>query len=432
MLIGSFLSIAPLIEAKTHTVKQGDTIYDLSRKYHVSEDEIIKANKLSGSKLSLDQKLVIPNSTQNKEDNSIKKDTKKEDKKQSKKKDKEITSQTTKEGNTSSENRKKEKDKDGKAKAPVSKELQKEQNISIDNPDKTKKKKEIKTISAPPKQIELKTDTPPSKDAKTHIVKQGETLYSIAKLYNVEVVDLMEYNKLSTFRLKIGQKIFLKSGTITNTQDETRVQNPAVNPPSDNASNYHIVQKGENLYRISKLYNIPIDDLVKLNNLGDIRVKEGQKIFLKKQTSVVNMDDEESTLNIDHTQPFLSLHNNLVQPVRNARIISNFGMRNGRMHKGVDIAAPSGEPIYAALPGKVVFVGWQRGYGNVVILEHDNFVMTLYAHNETNMVTLGDYVTQGQQIATVGATGNAQGSHCHFEYRVRSVAINPRKVLTGY
>ncbi|HCM16257.1 MAG TPA: transcriptional regulator, partial [Candidatus Cloacimonas sp.] len=65
----------------------------------------------------------------------------------------------------------------------------------------------------------------------------------------------------------------------------------------------------------------------------------------------------------------------------------------------------------------------------VVVLEHPDFVMTVYAHNEKNLVAVGDTVQKGQQIAMVGSTGNATGSHLHFEYRIKGKAINPRKVL---
>ena len=115
-------------------------------------------------------------------------------------------------------------------------------------------------------------------------------------------------------------------------------------------------------------------------------------------------------------------------PVK-GEVTSEFGMRNGRPHRGIDIAASKGAPIHACLPGKIVFVGTQRGYGNVIIIEHENFIMSVYAHNETNFVRLGETVKKGQPIATVGETGIATGAHLHFEYRVKGKAINPREVL---
>ncbi len=111
------------------------------------------------------------------------------------------------------------------------------------------------------------------------------------------------------------------------------------------------------------------------------------------------------------------------------KILSEYGLRNGRPHKGIDLGAKSGTPIFAVLDGTVVYSGVQGAYGNVVVLEHPDFVMTVYAHNEKNLVAVGDTVQKGQQIAMVGSTGNATGSHLHFEYRIKGKAINPRKVL---
>ena len=112
-------------------------------------------------------------------------------------------------------------------------------------------------------------------------------------------------------------------------------------------------------------------------------------------------------------------------------VTSEFGLRDGRPHKGIDIASDKGDPIHAALKGKVVYSGTQRGYGNVIILEHDDNTMTVYAHNEANLVRLDEIVNKGQPIATVGQTGTASGPHLHFEYRIKGKAINPREVLPG-
>lgn len=89
-----------------------------------------------------------------------------------------------------------------------------------------------------------------------------------------------------------------------------------------------------------------------------------------------------------------------------------------RAHKGIDIAAASGTPICAARAGTVVYAGWDDGgYGNLVVIEHDNGTHTYYAHNSSIAVSVGDYVEQGEQIAAMGATGRVTGVHCHFEVR---------------
>lgn len=89
-----------------------------------------------------------------------------------------------------------------------------------------------------------------------------------------------------------------------------------------------------------------------------------------------------------------------------------------RKHSGIDIAGASGSAICAARGGTVVYAGWDgSGYGNLVVIQHDNGTHTYYAHNSDIYVSVGDTVEQGQQIAAMGATGRVTGVHCHFEVR---------------
>ncbi len=118
-------------------------------------------------------------------------------------------------------------------------------------------------------------------------------------------------------------------------------------------------------------------------------------------------------------------------PVQGGMIFSPFGKRRGRLHAGVDIAAPYGTLVYAARDGLVTFSGRKHGYGNVVIVDHGDGFATLYAHNSKNVVRQGDRVVRGQLIARVGATGNATGAHCHFEIRKTNIALDPTRYLSS-
>jgi murein DD-endopeptidase MepM/ murein hydrolase activator NlpD len=112
-------------------------------------------------------------------------------------------------------------------------------------------------------------------------------------------------------------------------------------------------------------------------------------------------------------------------------ITSGYGRRWGRMHKGIDIAAPVGTPVLAAAPGVVVSAGWNSGgYGNLVEIQHPDGSLTLYAHNNRVLVRRGQQVAQGQQISEMGSTGRSTGPHCHFEvHPAGRGAINPIAVL---
>ncbi len=115
-------------------------------------------------------------------------------------------------------------------------------------------------------------------------------------------------------------------------------------------------------------------------------------------------------------------------------LTSGYGMRWGRMHRGIDIAAPTGTPIMAAAPGVVVTAGWNDGgYGNLVEIKHPDGSLTLYAHNNRILVQEGQQVAQGEQISEMGSTGFSTGPHLHFEIHptgrgaVNPIALMPRE-----
>lgn len=114
------------------------------------------------------------------------------------------------------------------------------------------------------------------------------------------------------------------------------------------------------------------------------------------------------------------------------KVTSGFGRRRRRrFHKGIDIAAPRGTPIFAAAHGKVIFSGRKGGYGKTVMLDHGAGVQTLYAHNSKIEVQEGDWVSQGQQISKVGNTGRSTGPHLHYEVRLDGRPVNPKPYLTN-
>ena len=112
-------------------------------------------------------------------------------------------------------------------------------------------------------------------------------------------------------------------------------------------------------------------------------------------------------------------------------ISSGYGMRWGRMHSGIDIAAPIGTPVMAAAAGTVEFAGWtEGGYGNLIDIRHRDGSLTRYGHLDRVQVRQGDSVTQGQMIGEMGSTGRSTGPHLHFEIRLaQRGAVNPMAYL---
>ena len=122
-------------------------------------------------------------------------------------------------------------------------------------------------------------------------------------------------------------------------------------------------------------------------------------------------------------------------PVKGSYISSGYGERTDpftgakSFHDGVDLAGKVGTKVTAAASGIVIFSGEKPGYGKVIKLHHGNGVVTLYAHNNKLFANVGDYVTKGQQIATVGSTGRSTGPHLHFEVHLDGKSVDPEKYL---
>ncbi len=119
------------------------------------------------------------------------------------------------------------------------------------------------------------------------------------------------------------------------------------------------------------------------------------------------------------------------------RLTAGFGWRHdplfpGRweFHKGIDIANRWGTPVYAAAAGKVVWAGWNGGYGKSIVIDHGNGIKTVYAHLEKIEVRIGEIVKKGQEIGKMGSTGRSTGPHLHFEVHVNGIAVDPLRYLS--
>lgn len=112
----------------------------------------------------------------------------------------------------------------------------------------------------------------------------------------------------------------------------------------------------------------------------------------------------------------------------NGQLTSGFGFRWGRMHEGIDIAAPTGRPIGAAAAGTVIVAGWSGGYGNLVVVSHGT-ISTAYGHMSRIAVSNGQQVSRGTVLGAVGSTGHSTGPHLHFEVRVNGSPQNPINYL---
>ena len=108
-------------------------------------------------------------------------------------------------------------------------------------------------------------------------------------------------------------------------------------------------------------------------------------------------------------------------------LVANFGGRlpDGRRSDGVLIAAAAGTPVKAVAEGTVVFADWMTGYGNILIVDHGQGYMSLYAHNDGLLREAGDHVQRGQSVATVGSSGGQDSPGLYFELRRNGAPVNP-------
>jgi murein DD-endopeptidase MepM/ murein hydrolase activator NlpD len=114
------------------------------------------------------------------------------------------------------------------------------------------------------------------------------------------------------------------------------------------------------------------------------------------------------------------------------KVSSHFGQRGRRHHDGIDIPAPQGTSILAVDHGVVVYAdSGIRGYGNMIVIAHQDEIYTVYAHNRKNFVSKGDEIKKGQLIGQVGNTGRSTGPHLHFEIRVKNKVRNPAQYLSA-
>lgn len=203
---------------------------------------------------------------------------------------------------------------------------------------------------------------------------------------------------------------------------------------SSSAPNYppgyrYTVKPGENLFRIGVAYGIPYAELARYNGIPDPhRIEAGQVVVVPNATRELPVqiitpvrarEDRPAGLEIPLGRtPFL-------WPVEGGRISSTFGPRGETHHDGVDIQVPEGTPVRAVRAGRVLYSDELRGYGYIVIVEHDGGYATVYAHNRTNRAAVGETVSQGQIIAEVGQSGDATSPQLHFEVRKENVARNP-------
>ena len=260
-----------------------------------------------------------------------------------------------------------------------------------------------------------------------HVVERGQTFSGIAVMHGVTQAELRELNPTVTpARLSIGQEIILQQAvpllTIHSVETSTFIEPIPYGTIYEDNPNAFV---GE---RSTRIAGIPGERQV------TARITRQNGIEVDRVDLLYNTISEPSdAVVIRGTRPVPPRQGTgrLIRPLPAGtyRLSSPFGMRWGRMHNGVDWAAPRGTRVGAADGGTVTFSGYRGAFGNLIIINHGGGIETYYAHLNRRLVRTGEQVFQGQHIGDVGSTGRSTGPHLHFEVRVHGVPQNPLRFL---
>ena len=304
----------------------------------------------------------------------------------------------------------------------------------------------------------LKPSTPaPAKTTETgfHIVKKGESLYAIARAYQVPLRSIIEENNLKApYHLKVRQKLSIpirpvykvKSGDtvygIARSQGVSMMEMVRVNKLRSPYQIYvgqellmpgKVVANNNSAVRTSNLKAQPSTTVTaaQIPNPAPKTIKYGTNRITKKGYPRPYPKPRAPSVKLAAiSQPLARSSTKFLWPIK-GKLLSNYGAKGkGLYNDGMNIAAPNGSPIKAAENGVVAYAGTElKGYGNLILLKHADGYLTAYAHNSVNLVARGEIIKRGQTIAKVGTTGNVDRPQLHFQIRKGKRTINPTKYL---
>ena len=261
-------------------------------------------------------------------------------------------------------------------------------------------------------------------EIKTHTVEVGESFWTIAMMYHTSVEELIEANKdLNPNKLKPGDEVRLLVPTSKLTVQV--VEEVEFNRAVDFET---IVETSDSMY--TNQSKVKVEGVKGESHIVENRVKENGIIVNKEVVSEEVIKEPVNQILVKGTKevPKTAATGVFMMPTR-GRFTSGYGQRWGRMHRGIDIAASVGTPIYAADGGTVTHSGWQGTYGYMVEINHGNGYVTRYAHASKLLVSNGTKVYKGQHIANVGNTGRSTGPHLHLEVLKNGAYVNPSKYV---
>lgn len=267
----------------------------------------------------------------------------------------------------------------------------------------------------------------PINNAGVHIVKDNDTVFSIANRYELSMPALISKNGIpSPYVIHTGQRLIL--------------------PPP----NTYKVRQGDSLYTVSRTFGVDMSRLSRMNDLrapyrifpNDIlKIPDGEVIAAARpQQAVVSqkvapsLPPQKTAVSqpkaVQKAPPARASNGRFGWPLR-GKVLSEYGPKPGGLHNdGINIAGKRGDPISAAENGVVVYTGDDiGGFGNLILIRHADRYMSAYGHLDKINVRKGDTITKGQTIGQLGSTGHVDSPQLHFEIRRGTKALNPQQYL---
>lgn len=257
-----------------------------------------------------------------------------------------------------------------------------------------------------------------------HTVKSGETIYGLAREYDVKVEEILFINGIDDARkIQSGQRLRIPT---------TPAMVPPINPdPNAPAVVLHRVQKGDTLFGIARQYGISIQELRTINNLVESYVlKSGDvlKIPVTAQNTVRTAADSNQPATQRPALPVINIPQPVIRTVNLSLVWpiapKNAAYMTGKL-SGVTLIGEAGESVYCILPGTVQSAGPYRGFGRVVIVKGENGYLYVYGGCETLFVNTGDYVTTGMELGRLGLDAVSGQAALFFMVYLNNTPVDP-------
>lgn len=280
-------------------------------------------------------------------------------------------------------------------------------------------------------------------------VNSEEKAKNVLRLVTNKYIDSLDIEKDDVVSANVNCKIELKEMKISidavSTQEEVsdEIYNASINEESLLNIDIKVIENNEE--EIKSETTLIDDDSLYLGQIQEVVGKNGKKLVQKEVTynngvvanstilkEEIILQPKNTVIHKGSRNPYIDGIAFLNRPTRGGVTTSDFGARWESFHKGMDIAGNIGEDVMAAIDGIVIYSQYNNGgYGNLIMLKHENNMVTYYAHLNNMYVSVGDVVNKGDKIGAVGNTGFSTGPHLHFELRVNDTPVNPANYLLG-